>query len=50
MAFWFLDEAMILIAVSPIAYYEGPQALLMVISYLSAVTLVKARGTTDIAV
>eukprot|EP00913_Durusdinium_trenchii_P029796 g27921.t1 len=33
--------AMILIAVSPIAYYEGPQALLMVISYLSAVTLVK---------
>ncbi|CAK9066652.1 unnamed protein product [Durusdinium trenchii] len=32
---------MILIAVSPIAYYEGPQALLMVISYLSAVTLVK---------
>ncbi|CAK8985143.1 Probable sugar phosphate/phosphate translocator At4g32390 [Durusdinium trenchii] len=39
--FQFRAEALILIAISPIAYHEGVSAFVLLVSYLSAVTLVK---------
>ena len=45
--FQFRAEALILIAISPIAYHEGVSAFVLLVSYLSAVTLVKAPGNKE---